>query len=36
MKMQETFFATRFAQFRDKFGTLWMILHEKPMGPPRP
>ena len=36
MKMQETFFATRFAQLRDKFGTLWMILHEKPMGPPRP
>jgi PhnB protein len=36
MKIQETFFATRFAQLRDKFGTLWMILHEKPMGPPRP
>jgi PhnB protein len=36
MAMQETFFATRFAQLRDKFGTSWMILHEKPMGPPRP
>ncbi|HEX4286852.1 MAG TPA: VOC family protein [Terracidiphilus sp.] len=35
MPMGETFFATRFAQLRDKFGTLWMILHEKPMGPPQ-
>ncbi len=34
MKMQDTFFASRFAQLRDKFGTSWMILHEKPMGPP--
>jgi PhnB protein len=34
--MAETFFATRFAQLRDKFGTLWMIIHEKPMGPPTP
>ena len=33
MPVQETFFATRFAQLRDKFGTLWMIIHEKPMGP---
>jgi PhnB protein len=32
----ETFFATRFAQLRDKFGTLWMIIHEKPMRPPAP
>ena len=32
MPIQETFFATRFAQLRDKFGTLWMILHERPMG----
>jgi PhnB protein len=31
MAMQETFFATRFAQFRDKFGTSWMLLHERPM-----
>ena len=32
--MAETFFATRFGQLRDKFGTSWMIIHEKPMGPP--
>jgi PhnB protein len=31
MKMQETFFASRFAQVRDRFGINWMILHEKPM-----
>lgn len=36
MPMQDTFFASRFAQLRDKFGTSWMILHEKPMGPPQP
>ena len=36
MPMQETFFATKFGQFRDKFGTSWMVIHEKPMGPPRP
>jgi PhnB protein len=35
MPMQETFFATRFAQLRDRFGTSWMLVHEKPM-PPRP
>jgi PhnB protein len=29
MKMEETFFATRFAQVRDKFGVLWTILHLK-------
>ena len=29
MKMEETFFATRFAQLRDKFGVLWTILHQK-------
>jgi PhnB protein len=34
MPMQETFFATRFAQLRDQFGINWMIIHEKPM-PPR-
>jgi PhnB protein len=33
MKLQETFFATRFAQLRDRFGTSWMILHERPMQP---
>lgn len=31
MKMEETFFAHRFGQLRDKFGTLWMIVHERPM-----
>ena len=31
MKMEETFFAYRFAQFRDKFGINWMVIHEKPM-----
>jgi PhnB protein len=30
MPMKETFFAFRFAQLRDKFGTSWMILHERP------
>ncbi len=30
MPMQETFFAVRFAQLRDRFGTSWMILHERP------
>jgi PhnB protein len=31
MKMEETFFAHRFAMFRDRFGTSWMLIHEKPM-----
>ncbi len=30
MKMEETFFAHRFAMLRDKFGTSWMIIHERP------
>lgn len=30
MPMQETFFAIRFAMLRDKFGTSWMIIHERP------
>ena len=30
MPMQETFFAFRFGMLRDKFGTCWMILHERP------
>jgi PhnB protein len=30
MPMQETFFAFRFGMLRDKFGTSWMILHERP------
>lgn len=34
MPMQETFFASRFGQLRDRFGTSWMILHQKPMGTP--
>ena len=33
MPMQETFFATRFGQLRDRFGLNWMILHERPMAP---
>ncbi len=28
MKMEKTFFANRFAQLRDKFGTSWMLLNE--------
>jgi PhnB protein len=31
MPMAETFFAHRFAMLRDKFGTLWMLIHERPM-----
>jgi PhnB protein len=30
MPMAETFYATRFAQLRDRFGTLWTIIHERP------
>jgi PhnB protein len=30
MKMEETFFASRFAMLRDRFGTSWMVLHEHP------
>jgi PhnB protein len=30
MKMEETFFASRFAMLRDRFGTSWMLLHERP------
>ena len=29
MKMEETFFASRFAMVRDRFGTSWMLLHER-------
>ena len=28
MKMEQTFFANRFAMLRDSFGTSWMLLHE--------
>ena len=31
MPMQETFFAFRFGMLRDKFGTSWMIIYERPM-----
>jgi PhnB protein len=31
MPMQETFFAFRFSMLRDRFGTSWMIIHQKPM-----
>lgn len=31
MAMNETFFAYRFGQLRDKFGINWMIIREKPM-----
>ena len=34
MPMQETFFAFRFSMLRDKFGTSWMIIHERPMPHP--
>ena len=29
MKMEETFYAKRFAMLRDRFGTSWMLLHEQ-------
>jgi PhnB protein len=32
MPMEETFFAIRFGQLRDKFGTSWMISALKPQG----
>lgn len=28
MKMEKTQFANRFAMFRDRFGTSWMLLHQ--------
>lgn len=31
MPMEETFFAIRFAMLRDRFGTSWMLLHERQM-----
>jgi PhnB protein len=34
MPMEETFFATRFGQLRDRYGLNWMILHERPMSGP--
>jgi PhnB protein len=35
MKMEETFFASRFGQVRDRFGINWMVLHQRP-APPAP
>jgi PhnB protein len=35
MPMESTFFATRYAQVRDRFGINWMIIHERPMQPPQ-
>ena len=32
MKMEETFFAHRFAMLRDRFGTSWMLMHERTSG----
>ena len=29
MPIEETFFARRFAMLRDRFGTSWMLLHER-------
>jgi PhnB protein len=31
MPMAETFFAYKFGMLRDRFGTSWMILHQRPM-----
>jgi PhnB protein len=31
MPMQETFFASRFGQLRDRSGINWMIMHERPL-----
>lgn len=31
MPLQETFFASRYAQLRDRFGVSWMVIHEKAM-----
>src|SRR5262245_59591358 len=33
MPMQQTFFASRFGQVRDRFGMNWMILNERPLAP---
>lgn len=31
MPLQETFFASRFSQLRDQFGTLWTLVNERPL-----
>ena len=33
MPMQETFYASRFAMLRDRFGTSWMLIHPRPGTP---
>jgi PhnB protein len=33
MPIQETFFASRFAMLRDKFGTSWLLINPKAQGP---
>jgi PhnB protein len=33
MPIEETFFAFRFAMLRDRFGTSWMIVNERPAPP---
>jgi PhnB protein len=33
MSLQETVFASRFGQLRDRFGINWMILNERPTAP---
>jgi PhnB protein len=30
MPMEETFYATRFSQLRDRFGVAWSVIHERP------
>ena len=30
MPMEESFFASRFSQLRDRFGVSWSIIHERP------
>lgn len=30
MPLEETFYATRFSQLRDRFGVSWSIIHERP------
>jgi uncharacterized glyoxalase superfamily protein PhnB len=31
MLLEDTFFATRFSQLRDRFGVSWSIIHERTM-----
>jgi PhnB protein len=31
MPLQETFFASRFGQLRDRFGTSWTLIHDRSM-----